>query len=264
MMILTDFWKEMKHPEFHPGELVMVQVPIHPFLLKTTKGDGHTSTRQAKTPTGNDLATRLSPSSLRPDSLRYDTIKGHTQTMFANTLTNSGIDRLFMMITLRNAGLEANQSRVSAPFKRFTTNSASENGSRLPKTEEAVRWRQRFNNGISNVGYSTSFAWYPLPRQLAKASDNTCGAPCNDTAAVSGPAASGILGKIVACNVVLALDQFSTATQTRRNVDLSHVRTMTQISEPRSSNSMLHFSWPFTQPNTRARMQGYIPFKMTD
>ena len=73
-----------------------------------------------------------------------------------------------------------------------------------------------------------------------------------------------VLPKTVASNVVLALNRFSTETQTRRNVDLSHVRTMTQISEPRSLNSMLPFSWPFTQPNTRARMRGYIPFKMID
>ena len=38
--------------------------------------------------------------------------------------------------------------------------------------------------------------------------------------------------------------------KTRRNVDLSHVRTMTQISELRFSNSMLHLPSPFTQPNT--------------
>ena len=39
----------MKQPEFHPRQCVMVQVPVHPFLLKTTKGDGHTSTSQGNT-----------------------------------------------------------------------------------------------------------------------------------------------------------------------------------------------------------------------
>ena len=34
MMILTDFKKKKKQPEFHPGELVMVQVPVLSLLLK--------------------------------------------------------------------------------------------------------------------------------------------------------------------------------------------------------------------------------------
>ena len=131
------------------------------------------------------------------------------------------------MMALRNAGQKAIHSRVCAPFKRFTTNPVSEKGSMLPKTDEAVRWMQRFNSLRSNMGYSTSFAWYPPPRKLAKASASTCGPPCNDTTAVSGPAASRILPKTVASKVVLALNRFSTATQTRRNVDLSHVQTMT-------------------------------------
>ena len=49
MMILTDFWKQMKQPEFHPPQCVMVQVPVHPLLLETTKGDRHISTSQAIT-----------------------------------------------------------------------------------------------------------------------------------------------------------------------------------------------------------------------
>ena len=39
--LLTDFKKEMKQSELHPGKLVMVQVAVHSLLLKTTKGDGH-------------------------------------------------------------------------------------------------------------------------------------------------------------------------------------------------------------------------------
>ena len=61
---------------------------------------------------------------------------------------------------------------------------------------------------------------------------------------------------MVASRVVLALNRLNTETQTRRNVDLSHVRTSTQISDPRSSNSMLQCPCGFTQPNTRERMRG--------
>ena len=38
----------MKQAEFHPGDLVMVQVPVHPLLLKNNKSEGYTSTMQAK------------------------------------------------------------------------------------------------------------------------------------------------------------------------------------------------------------------------
>ena len=153
----------MEQPEFHPGKLVMVQVPVHPLLLKTKKRMDILWWRR-QMPTRKDLTTRLSPSSFRPVSLRYDTIKRHTPTMFATTSTRPGMDSSLVMMSLRKAGREAIQSRVSAPFRRFTINSVSENGSRLPKTEEAVRWRQRFNSRRSKVGYSISFVWYPLPR----------------------------------------------------------------------------------------------------
>ena len=51
------------------------------------------------------------------------------------------------------------------------------------------------------------------------------------TTDVSGPAISRILAKIVASRVVLVLNRLITATQTRRNVDLSHVRIITQTSD---------------------------------
>ena len=215
-------------------------------------------------PKRKDLTTRLSPSSFRPVSLRYDTINGHTPTTFATTSMSSGIDKSWVMMALRKAGREPIQSRVSAPFRRFTINSVIENGSRLPKTHEAVRWRQRFISRRSNVGYSTNFDWYPLPRYFTNASANTWGPPWIDTTATSGPAASRILPKTVASKVVLVLNRFRTAMQTRRKVDLSHVRTITQISQPRSSNSMLHLPWLLTHPKTRARMRGNIPFQTID
>ena len=128
-------------------------------------------------PTRKDLTTRLSPSSFRPVSLRNDTINGQTPTMFATTLTSPGIDKSWVMMALRKAGRVAIQFLVSAPFRRFTRNSVSENGSRLPKTDEAVRWRQRFKSRRSNVGYSINFVWYPLPKYFANASTSTWGPP---------------------------------------------------------------------------------------
>ena len=141
----------MKQPELDPGKLGMVQVPVLPLLLKQQRVMGTLCWRR-QVPTRKDLTTRLSPSPFRPVSLRYDTIKGHTPTMFATTSTRPGMDSSLVMMTLRKAGREAIQSWVSATFRRFTKNSVSENGSRLPKTNEAVRWRQRFISRRSNVG----------------------------------------------------------------------------------------------------------------
>ena len=190
--------------------------------------------------TRKDLTTRLSPSSFRPVSLRNDTINGQTPTMFATTSTSPGIDKSWVMMALRKAGRAAIQSLVSAPFRRFTRNSVSENGSRLPKTDQAVRWRQTLQKPQINVGYSINFAWYPLPKYL-----QTPRPAREDLHEVTQQQRQGqqhprILPKMVASKVVLALNRLRTATHTRRNVDISHVRTNTQISASRSSNSMLH------------------------
>ena len=212
-------------------------------------------------PTRENLTTRLSPSSFRPVFFRYDTNNGQTPTIFATTSTRPGMERSFVMMAFRNAGWDAIQSRVSALFKRLTTNSIIENGSRLPNTDAAVHWRQRFISRRSNLGYSTSFARYPFPTKLAVAAARTCGPRCRNT---SGPTASEIFPRIVASSVVLVLNRLNTAIQTRPNVDLSHVRIITQISVPRSLSAMLHCPCAFIHPTTREKMRGYIPFKMID
>ena len=72
--------------------------------------------------------------------------------MFATTSTGPVMERSFVMMALRNAGRDAIQSQVSAPFKRFITNSVTENGPKLPNTDAALRWRQRFSNRRSKSG----------------------------------------------------------------------------------------------------------------
>ena len=54
----------------------------------------------------------------------------------------------------------------------------------------------------------------------------------------------------------LALNRLNTATPTRQNVDFSYVCIITQISELRSSNPMLHCPCAFIQLNTREKMRG--------
>ena len=148
----------MEQPELHPRKWIVVQIPVHPLLLKQQRSDEPILLDANKTPTLEDLTIRLSPSSLWPVSFKYDTTSGHTPTMFATTSTRSGIERSFVRMAVRNAGRDAIQFLASAPFRQFTTNSVIENGSRLPNTDAAVRWRQRFNSRRSNVGYSTSSA----------------------------------------------------------------------------------------------------------
>ena len=93
----------------------------------------------------------------RPVSFNYDTINVHTPTILASTSTNSGIVRLLMMIAFFSAGREAIQSPLSAPFSLFTMNSVMEYESRVPKTLDAVRCKQRLKKRKSNNGYSINF-----------------------------------------------------------------------------------------------------------
>ena len=135
------------------------------------------------------LTTRLFPSSLRSVFFQCDTTTDNAQILIATTSTRPGMERLFVMMAFHNAVQDAIQSRVSAPFKRFTTSYVIENGSRLPGTEGAVSWRQRFINRGSNVWNSPSLAPYPHPKLLEKASERTCGHPCRDKTDIFGPAA---------------------------------------------------------------------------
>ena len=148
----------MKQPDLHASKLIVVKIPVYSLLLNG-KAVMSTFKWRKKMPRMEDFTTRLSPSSLRPVSFRYDTTNGHTPTIFATTSTRPAMEMAF-----RNAGRDVIQSRVSAPFKQFTTNSVNENGSRLPNTDAAVCLRQRFISWRSNVGYSTSLARCPLSK----------------------------------------------------------------------------------------------------
>ena len=81
----------------------MVQVPVHTLLLNTTKGDRHTSTSQANTHKERPYHKTIS-FVLAASFFEYDTIKGHTPTMFATTSTRPCMDRSFVMIALCKAG----------------------------------------------------------------------------------------------------------------------------------------------------------------
>ena len=136
--ILTDFKQDVENTELQAGELIVIEIPIYPLLLKHQKNNVHGHKTVAANIKKGDHTTRLSPSSFRPVSLRNATIKGHTPTILAATSTSSGIARLLVKMAFFSAGREAIQSRLSAPFNRFTMNSVMEYGSRVPKTLDAV------------------------------------------------------------------------------------------------------------------------------
>ena len=110
---------------------------------KTPKINTHGYEIVAKNVKKGDHTTRLSPSSFRPVFFRNATTKGHTPTILATTSTSSGIARRLVKMAFFSAGREAIQSRLFAPFNLFTMNSVMEYGSRVPKTLDAVFWRQR-------------------------------------------------------------------------------------------------------------------------
>ena len=184
-----------------------------------------------------DHTTRLSPSSFRPVSFRNATIKGHTPTILATTSTSSGIARLLVKIAFFSAGREAIQSRLSAPFNLFTMNSVMEYGSRVPKTLDAVFWRQRLKRRKSNSGYSINFCWYPLTKKFTYASTRAWGPLCTDITRTSGPIASMIRPSATTSSLTFPLNRSSTATHTRRNWLLSQQRRNTQVCSPCSTNS---------------------------
>ena len=136
---LTYLKQHVEDTEFQTGKLVLIEIPIYPFLLKHQNtiyihGYEIVATNVKK----GDHTTILSLSFFRPVSFRKATIKGHTPTILATTSTSSGIARQLVKMAFFSAGREAIQSRLSAPFNLFTMNSVMEYGFRVPKTLDAV------------------------------------------------------------------------------------------------------------------------------
>ena len=79
--------------------------------------------------------------------------------------------------------------------------------------------------------------------------------PRSDTTDTFGPAPTRIVLIMVAPRGVLVLNRLNTATETMQNENFSHVCTITQMSDPHSSNWMLQPPCDFAHPNTRERMR---------
>ena len=126
--------------------------------------------------------TKLSPSVLRPVSLRYTTMRGHTPTMLLTISTKD--------VSTRRLDRDIIQSRCSAPFRRVTKNSVIEKGSKYLTTEEETFCKHRFKRCRSKMGYSTNLCEsHPLPNYSLYVSPNTCDPPETATRDAEPPTA---------------------------------------------------------------------------
>ena len=183
--------------------------------------------------------TKLSPSVLRPVSLRYTTMKGHAPTMFLTTSTRDGIDSSPVMMARRRVDRDIVQSRCSAPFRRVKITSVIEKGSKDPKTEDDTFSKHRFKRRRSKMGYSTSLCEYPLPKNSLCVSPNTCDPPETATRDAEPPTANTTDPSTDSLCVASTAKRSATLTATRQEVPFSHVRTKAHNDSPRSSNSRL-------------------------
>ena len=110
---LQIFRRRWKSLVFIRASWLWFRYPSIPFF-QTAKQWWLQSCDTKKTPTGEDITTRLYLLSLRPVSFRYDTTNGHTPTIFVTISTGPGTKKSFVMMAFRNAGQDAIQIRVSS------------------------------------------------------------------------------------------------------------------------------------------------------
>ena len=183
--------------------------------------------------------TKLSPSVLRPVSLRYTTMRGHTPTMMLPTSTRDGIDSSPVMMARQRLDRDIIQSRCSAPFRRVTINSFIEKGSKDTKSEDDTFSEHRFKRRRSKMGYSTSLCEYPLPKYSLYVSPNTCDPPETATRDAEPPTADTTDPSTDSSCVASTAKRPGTLTATQRKVPFSQVRTKAHNNSSRFSNSGL-------------------------
>ena len=181
--------------------------------------------------------TKLSPSVFRPVSLRYSTMRGRTPTMLLMTSTRDGIDSSPVMMARRRLDLDIIQSRCSAPFRRVTTSSVIEKGSKDPKMEEDTFCKRRFRRRRLKMGYSSSLCEYPLPKYSWYVSASTCDPPEIATRDAELPTADTTDPSTDTSWVASTVKRSTTSTATQRKVPFSHVLMKAHSDSPRYSNS---------------------------
>ena len=184
-------------------------------------------------------ATRLSPSSLRPDSFKYDSFKWPYPDNVCHHINEARHGEIIREDGLAQCRMRRHPISSLCSLQTIYHELCHGEWVQTPKHGCSSSLEATFQKPEVKYGVFYELLMVPTSQIASKASVSTCGPLCRDTTDVSGPVASAIFAKNMACTVVLALNRLNTATQTRRNVDLSHFRTSTQISDPRSSNSML-------------------------
>ena len=164
MKILTEVKKEMRQTELHPRHLVKIEITIHPLLRHTWKPINMRSIIDQTKKKKEIFTTKLSPSSFRRVSLKFDTINAHTLKMFATMSTRWSVLESFVRMDLMRAEWKAIQSRDLAFFSQLKKNSVIENTFKLPKALEAVRCKHCLNKWRLKVRYMTVFQRYPMPK----------------------------------------------------------------------------------------------------
>ena len=161
---LTGFEYSVKHANFAPRHLIDISLAIDSLLLKQNNMTSLWKKFQLEKIFKMFYTTKLSPPVLLPVSLRSTTIRGHTLTMLLTTSRSDGRDSSPVTMARRTPELDIIQSRCSAPFYRMRKSSLIENGPKHSKTKEDTSWRHRFRSLKSNIGISTSFRSFSLPK----------------------------------------------------------------------------------------------------
>ena len=164
-------------------------------------------------------------------------MRGHTPTMLLTTSTRDGIDSSPVMMARQRPDRDSIQLRCSAPFRRVTTNSVIEKGSKDPKTEEDTFCKHRFRRRRSKMGYSTSLCEYPLPRYSLYVSASTCDPPEIATRDAELPTAATTDPSTATSCVASTVKRSTISTATRQKVPFSHVGMKAHSDSPRSSIS---------------------------
>ena len=154
MGLLTDFKKKMQQTELHSRLLVHVEVAVSSLLLKQNTAQGMRVRETAPTrPKRERPYHKTNPIVFASRLFQVgDNHPGQTPMMLAKMSTRCGILKSLVRMAFFRAGREDIQSRVSAPFNRFTMNSVIATTSKLPNTLEDVRCKHRLKSRRSKTG----------------------------------------------------------------------------------------------------------------
>ena len=153
MGLLTDFKKEMQQTELHACHLVHVEVPVNSLLLKHNTAQLNRVRKQRRCDQTRERPYHKTiPIVFAPRLLQIGDNQGPDAYDVGNDVDQMGHTQIVGENGLFQYGREDFQSRVSAPFNLLTMNSVIASPSKLPKTLEEVRCKQRLQSRRSETG----------------------------------------------------------------------------------------------------------------